>query len=228
MQPAIGYTRVSTSEQARSGLGLDAQRSAIGAFAAVEGFRIAAWHTDAETGKGSNALERRPGLAAALKAARAAKAPVIVAKLDRLSRDVHFISGLMAHHIEFIVAALGRQADPFILHLYAALAEKERSLIAQRTREGLQAAKRRGQRLGMSGKTHAAVKEIARSGAAASRNASAYRLETLRAEIEMALKDGKPLRQAAESLNTRGIESPRGGRWYAPSLLNAARKLRLR
>jgi len=86
MQAAIGYTRVSTSGQASSGLGLAAQRDAIESFARAEGFTITAWHTDAETGKGSDALDRRPGLAAALKAARAAKAPVVVAKLDRLSR----------------------------------------------------------------------------------------------------------------------------------------------
>src|SRR5579863_10001992 len=132
MQTAIAYTRVSTRGQATSGLGLAAQREAIESFAKAEGIEITSWYSDTETGKGSDALERRPGLAAGLKAARAARAPMLVAKLDRLSRDVHFISGLMAHRVEFIVTALGRQADPFILHLYAALAEKERSLISER------------------------------------------------------------------------------------------------
>jgi DNA invertase Pin-like site-specific DNA recombinase len=73
---------------------------------------------------------------------------VIVSKLDRLSRDVHFISGLMAHKVPFIVSELGADADPFMLHLYAALAEKERALISQRTEQGLAAAKRRGVKLG--------------------------------------------------------------------------------
>ena len=80
----------------------------------------------------------RPWLAVeALKVARQHKAPIIVAKLDRLSRDVHFISGLMTHRTPFIVAELGADADPFMLHLYAALAEKERRLISQRTKDAL-------------------------------------------------------------------------------------------
>jgi DNA invertase Pin-like site-specific DNA recombinase len=153
---------------------------------------------------------------------------VIVAKLDRLSRDVHFISGPMAHRVEFVVAALGRQTDPFVLHLYAALAEKERTMISERTKAGLAAAKRRGQRLGMGSKSKAAVRRIAQAGSNASALAAGKRLEMLRPQIEHALKGGTSLRKAAEELNARGIESPRGGRWHAPSLLKAARKLELR
>jgi len=225
---AIAYTRVSTSGQAKSGRGLAAQQTAIESFAAAEGFTLAGWHSDTETGKGSDALERRPGLAAALKAARAARAPVIVAKLDRLSRDVHFISGLMAHRVEFVVASLGRQTDPFVLHLYAALAEKERAMISERTKAGLAAAKRRGQRLGMGAKSKAAVRRIAQAGADASVLAAGKRLEVLRPQIEHVLKGGTSLRKATDDLNARGIESPRGGRWHASSLLKAARKLGLR
>jgi DNA invertase Pin-like site-specific DNA recombinase len=99
----------------------------------------------AETGKGDDALERRPQLAAALAAARSAKCP---SKLDRLSRDVAFISGLMAQRVPFIVTELGRDADPFMLHLYAALAEKERRLISERTKAALAARKLKGGRLG--------------------------------------------------------------------------------
>lgn len=227
-QTAIGYTRVSTSAQASSGLGLAAQREAIKRFAESEGFEIAGWHTDAETGKGSDAIERRPGLASALKAARAARAPIIVAKLDRLSRDVHFISGLMCHRVEFVVAALGRQADPFVLHLYAALAEKERAMISERTKAGLAAAKRRGQKLGMKAKPRALVRKIAQSGGLANSVASLQRIEMLRPQIEHALKGGASLRQAADTLNSRGAASPRGAHWHAPSLLNAARRLGIR
>jgi DNA invertase Pin-like site-specific DNA recombinase len=89
---------------------------------------------EVETGKGSDALDRRPQLAAALAKARVARCPVAVAKLDRLSRDVHFISGLLAHRVPFVVAELGPDVDPFVLHLYAALAEKERALISGRTK----------------------------------------------------------------------------------------------
>jgi len=97
---------------------------------------------------GADALDRRPQLAAALATGRARKCPVIVAKLDRLSRDVAFISGLMAQRVPFIVAELGRDADPFMLHLYAALAEKERRLISERTKAALSARKSQGARLG--------------------------------------------------------------------------------
>ena len=109
---AIAYIRVSTQGQGRSGLGLEAQKDAIARFAEAEGFAVAETFTEVETGKGADALERRPKLAAAIKAARKLKAPVIVSKLDRLSRDVHFISGLMAHKVPFIVTELGADLIP--------------------------------------------------------------------------------------------------------------------
>ena len=124
----------------------ETQREALARFAAAEDLEIVAEYVEVETGKGSDALERRPELAAALADARRLRCAVIVAKLDRLSRDVHFISGLMAHRVAFIVAELGADAPPFMLHLYAA--EKERQLISQRTRDALKAAKARGTVLG--------------------------------------------------------------------------------
>src|SRR5687768_14864219 len=145
-KPAIAYLRVSTQRQGRSGLGIEAQRAAVARFAEAEGYAIAGEFVEVETGKGADALDRRPQLAAALAAARRAKCPVIVAKLDRLSRDVAFVSGLMAQRVPFVVAELGADADPFMLHLYAALAEKERSLVAQRTRAALAAKKAAGAR----------------------------------------------------------------------------------
>ena len=113
MQPAVAYIRVSTKGQGRSGLGLEAQQDALDRFAKAEGFTIIETFSETETGKGADALDRRPKLAAALKAARKLKTPVLVAKLDRLSRDVHFISGLMQYRTPFIVADLpGRQSCP--------------------------------------------------------------------------------------------------------------------
>src|SRR5208337_3367362 len=149
-KPLVAYYRVSTREQGVSGLGIDAQRAAVARFAEAEGFEIVAEFTEIETGKGSDALDRRPQLAAALAEARrnGKHCPIAVAKLDRLSRDVHFISGLMAHKTPFLVADLGPDVEPFLLHLYAALAEKERAVISQRTRAALAAAKARGQALG--------------------------------------------------------------------------------
>src|ERR1700730_9022557 len=145
MKSAIAYIRVSTRKQS---LGLEAQQATLARFAEAEGYHLIETFQEMETGKGHDALDRRPQLAASLKAAKQLKAPIIVAKLDRLSRDVHFISGLMVHKIPFIVAELGADADPFMLHLYAALAEKERRLISQRTRDALKAAKARGVVLG--------------------------------------------------------------------------------
>jgi hypothetical protein len=141
---------------------------------------------------------------------------------------VHFVSGLMAHRVEFIVCDLGRQSDPFVLHLYAALAEKERGMISSRTKAGLAAAKARGTKLGMTAKSKRSVRIIAASGAQANLTAAIARTEALRPQIEFALKGGVSLRAAAEALNARGVLSPGGGSWHAPSLLKAARRLRLR
>src|SRR5258706_15492789 len=132
MKPAIAYIRVSTRKQS---LGLEAQQTILAKFAEAGGYHLIETFQEVETGKGADALDRRPQLAAALKAAKKIKAPIIVAKLDRLSRDVHFISGLMTHRTPFIVAELGADADPFMLHLYAAIAEKERRVISQRTKD---------------------------------------------------------------------------------------------
>src|SRR5882757_6041775 len=136
-KPIIGYIRVSTARQGKSGLGLEAQQASLIKFADAEGVEIVAKFVEVETGKGSDAMARRPQLAAALAEARRRRCPIVVAKLDRLSRDVHFISGLMAHKVPFVVTELGTDADPFMLHLYAALAEKERAMISQRTRDAL-------------------------------------------------------------------------------------------
>src|ERR1700730_17481719 len=122
MAQAIGYYRVSTRRQGRSGLGLEAQREAVARFADAQGYDlIGDGFVEVETGKGADALDRRPVLAAALAAARKAKCTIIVAKLCRLSRDVHFVSGLMTHKVPFIVAELGPDVEPFMLHIYAAV-----------------------------------------------------------------------------------------------------------
>src|SRR5271155_4287440 len=148
MRQIVSYIRVSTGKQGKSGLGIEAQREAIARFAVAEGCEVLAEVVEVETGKGADALDRRPKLAEALAKARKAKQAVVVAKLCRLSRDVAFISGLMAQRVPFIVAELGADADPFMLHIYAALAEKERTLIAERTRAALAQKKAQGAKLG--------------------------------------------------------------------------------
>jgi DNA invertase Pin-like site-specific DNA recombinase len=140
---AIAYYRVSTEGQGRSGLGLDAQREIVEQFCRQEGVALIGAYTEVETGKGSDAMERRHQLRAAMEAARRIGGYVVVAKLDRLSRDVAFIAGLMVQKVPFVTAELGMDADPFLLHLFAALAEKERAMISQRTRAALGRAKAR-------------------------------------------------------------------------------------
>ncbi|MCK1407850.1 recombinase family protein [Bradyrhizobium sp. 76] len=210
-QPVVAYYRVSREKQGRSGLGLDGQRRLISSFATNEAMEIAGEFTEVETGKGADALERRPQLAAALRKAKKLKCPVVVAKLDRLSRDVAFIAGLMAKRVPFIVTELGKDVDPFMLHIYAAVAQKERSVIAERTRVALAEAKHRGKKLG--NQRQADVNKAA----AATRDA---RLQPVLKEIwEL------PLREIAQELTDRGIASPRGGVWNAMTVMRAMRRL---
>lgn len=214
--PLIGYVRVSTGKQARSGLGKAAQVAAIQRFADAEGFEIIGWREETETGKGHDALERRPQLAAALRDARRAKAMVCVAKLCRLSRDVAFVSGLMAQRVSFVVAELGKDVDPFMLHVYAALAEKERNMIAQRTKEALAAKKAGGEKLGGPKLAEARVIAVAVKKAEADRFAA-----NILPNIEAVRKAGaNTLREIAEALNAKGIHTANGGSWYPTTVKN--------
>jgi DNA invertase Pin-like site-specific DNA recombinase len=144
----VAYVRVSTGAQGRSGLGLEAQREVIARFAAAHGFNVVAEHQEVETGQGADALDRRPMLRRALAQAKKLACSIMVAKLDRLSRDVHFISGLMTQRVPFLVAELGPRVPSFMLHIYAAFAEEERRMISERTKAALAAAKARGVKLG--------------------------------------------------------------------------------
>ncbi len=217
MKRTVAYLRVSTQRQRRSGLGIEAQRAAIARFAEAEGLEIIAEFVEAETGKGFDALDRRPQLAAALAAARSAKCSVVVAKLDRLSRDVAFVSGLMAQRVPFIVAELGRDCDPFMLHLYAALAEKERRLIAERTKAALAAKKAAGAKLG-NPRNAAQAAELGRTVQVTAADAFVAGLMPV---IDAIRKTGVTTLQAmTQALNQRGIRSARGGRWYASSVAN--------
>ena len=144
----IGYIRVSTDKQGKSGLSLEAQREAIARFAAAESLEVAGEFIEVETGKGADALDKRPQLAAALRRAKQLGAHIAVSKLDRLSRDVHFISGLMTKCVPSSSRNSAATWNPFMLHIYAALAEKERAMISERTRDALAKAKQRGVVLG--------------------------------------------------------------------------------
>jgi DNA invertase Pin-like site-specific DNA recombinase len=221
---AIAYLRVSTAEQGRSGLGIEAQRAAIQAFAKSEGISVDAWFTEVETGKGADALDRRPKLAEALKAAQALKGPVLVSKLDRLSRDVHFISGLMAQRVEFIVTELGRQTDPFVLHLFAALAEKERQLISSRTKAGLAAAKAQGKALGAAARKPSS-EQLQAAGAKSAARADEF-AKSVRPHLRAAMADGQNnYTRAAEILNAGKQLSAEGKDWDRRSVAATVRRL---
>jgi DNA invertase Pin-like site-specific DNA recombinase len=127
---------------------LAAQRLDVEAFGLREGFVIGSWYQDIQTGAGKDALLLRPSLAAALKQGRTSHCPLIVSRLDRLSRNVHCISGLMEHKVHFIVAAFGRDCDTFTLHIYASIAEQERKMISERIKAAKAASKARGQKFG--------------------------------------------------------------------------------
>jgi len=211
MKNAIAYYRVSTQRQGRSGLGIEAQQAAVARFCETEGYTLQSAYTEVETGKGSDALTRRPQLSAALAAARKARCPVIVAKLCRLSRDVHFISGLMAHKVPFIVAELGTDADPFMLHLFAALAEKERALISARTKAALAAKRQRGEPVGD-------IRHLGPEGQQIGRDIQAARADQFAANVLPIIEDLRAagvttLKGIAAALNTRGVQTARGGRW---------------
>jgi DNA invertase Pin-like site-specific DNA recombinase len=213
MTPAIGYVRVSTGRQGKSGLGLAAQQAAIIRFAESEGFDLIQTFEEVETGKGADALERRPQLAAALKLAKSRKAPIVVAKLDRLSRDVHFISSLMTRKTAFIVTELGIDTDPFLLHLYAALAEKERAMIGRRTKEALAALKAKGVSLGG-----------ANAGTMRTKAEAAKRAQELRPVLRGL--SGLSARKIAAALNERKIATPTGGKWSATTVIRVQRRLK--
>jgi DNA invertase Pin-like site-specific DNA recombinase len=188
MKDAIGYLRVSTSEQGRSGLGLAAQRHDIENFGAREGFTIQSWHQDVQTGAGKDALLLRPGLADALRGASASRCPLIVSRLERLSRNVHFITGLMEHKVHFVVAALGRDCDDFTLHIYASLAQQERKMISERIKVALAAAKRRGRKFGVQLRSKAWQRRVSALGRAALSKAAMERAEAYRLHIEWAFR----------------------------------------
>jgi len=217
MKPIVAYLRVSTAQQGKSGLGIEAQREAIARFVGAQGLTLAGEFVEVETGKGADALDRRPQLAAALAQARKAKCSVIVAKLDRLSRDVAFISGLMAQRVPFVVAELGADVDPFMMHIYAALAEKERKLISERTRAALAQKKAQGALLGnRTNLAEAQAKGVAGIRAAA----AAFAGNVLPVIRQLEASGVSSYRGIADALNTRGVRTARGGDWHASTVRN--------
>jgi DNA invertase Pin-like site-specific DNA recombinase len=211
----VTYLRVSTDRQGRSGLGLEAQRKAVADYVAGKG-ETSAEYVEIESGKRND----RPQLAFALAEAKRLGAVLLIAKLDRLARNVAFIANLLEAGVE-IAAADMPQANRFLLHVMAAVAEHEAHAISERTRAALAAAKARGVALGWSIPARAeeqrqAAYRGAQSNAAAANRHAANVLPVIR---EIAAR-GASLRQIAAELNTRGIKAARGGQWYATTVRN--------
>jgi len=216
MERYIIYKRVSTAEQGKSGLGLEAQERDIVLF--LEGYagqhEVLATFTEIESGANGS----RPELQRAIELAKDRKAYLLVAKLDRLSRKVSFIATLMDDPKLLLRVASMPHADKFQLHIYAALAEQEREFISRRTKAALAEAKKRGTVLGgrRAGqeRRHKAVAEEA------DRNARRV-IETIRERQ----KTGSTLQQIADELNRLGVATARGGKWYPSTVRNYALRL---
>jgi DNA invertase Pin-like site-specific DNA recombinase len=208
----IAYYRVSTDRQGKSGLGLEAQRAAVGRYLAGIGGILIAEHTEVETGRRND----RPELAKALAACRKHKARLVIAKLDRLSRNVAFIAALMDAGVEF-VACDNPHATRLTLHILAAVAEHEREMISARTKAALQAAKARGVRLGRNAERLASANR-------ATAVDRARQIEHVLAELN---RSSMTTREIAAELTARGITTPRGGRWHPQTVRRVMERVAL-
>jgi DNA invertase Pin-like site-specific DNA recombinase len=207
----VSYLRVSSAQQGQSGLGLEAQRAAVDGYLNGGNWKLVQELVEVESGKRND----RPKLAEALRLCRRHKATLVIAKLDRLARNVHFISGLMESDVEF-VAADRPKADRFELHLYAAFAEKEGKDISIRTKAALAAAKARGTRLGGRRVTTERFAEIQAEGRKIRTDKAEKRAADLAPVIRRLQAEGhESLRAVAAVLNDRGIPTARGGQWSA-------------
>lgn len=205
-QSFVAYYRVSTQKQGRSGLGLDAQRELVASYLRTTGGRLAGEFTEVETGKGAKALDRRPQLRGALAACQTHKATLLIAKLDRLARNVHFVSGLLEAGVPFVAADMPT-ADRTMIQIYSVMAEFEARQVSARTKAALAQAKARGVVLGAEGPRNLRPHTEARQ--AASRAFAAR----LRKQFDTYRSQGLTQRQMVADLNNLGITAPQGGLW---------------
>ena len=222
----VAYYRVSTEGQGRSGLGLEAQQQAVSALCGQRGWEIIAEFTEVESGK----RDDRPQLQAALKRAKVTGARVVIAKLDRLSRNVAFLAKLQESGAKFTAADMP-EADEFTIHILAAVAQRERKLISERTKGALAAAKGRGVKLGNPNGA-AAIKRAGKGTGAAleavRRNAAGRAVEYAETVEDIRASGATSLPAIAKELNERGIVTPRGGKWHPSSVRNLLARLEAR
>ena len=209
---AITYLRVSTARQGASGLGLDAQREAVRLFASSRRLHLLAEYVEVESGKN----DARPELAAALAHARKLGAVLLIAKLDRLARSVAVLSALMESGTDFIAVDMP-EANRFVLHIMAAVAEYEREQISARTKAALAAAKARGVKLGV----HSQVLAKQRI-----EDATQFAKFVEKSERDIFADRTRTVRQVAQALNARGVLSREGGQWAVGNTGRLLQRLR--
>ncbi len=206
------YYRVSTTRQGASGLGLDAQRTAAQVFLNNNSGHLLGEFTEIESGRKAD----RPMLRDALKACRKQGATLLIAKLDRLARNVHFISGLLESDVKFIAIDMPN-ADRFMLHVYAAMAEEEARRISERTKAALRSAKARGVKLGVNGKNLARQRMLAADQFA---KQIGPKIDAMKKVEELSY------RAIAERLNSLGIGTPSGAVWHPTSVYRTHNRFR--
>lgn len=223
-KPIVAYYRVSTEAQGRSGLGLEGQQAAVEAFAKMSGGRIVSFYREVESGKRNDRLE----LAKALAHAKRAKATLVIAKLDRLARNVHLISGLMESGVDFVACDLPH-ANRLTVHVMAAVAEDEARRISDRTKAALQAYKARGGKLGASREECRNLTDAARrKGAKAAGDVLSKLADEAYADLAPLMlewqREGLAQGEIAERLNREGHTTRRGAKWSQTQVSRVMRR----
>lgn len=210
----VSYFRVSTNRQGKSGLGLEAQRETVMNYLDGGHWELLKEFTEVETGKGSNALSKRPVLKEAIQYAKKHKATLVIAKLDRLARNVMFVSTLMESKVKFVCADMP-EANQLTLHILAAVAQYEAKLISERTKAALQKAKERGVKLGK-------IENLQKGNKQRAEKAESF-ANRLRPTLEAFLKEGLTQRAIRNRLNDLGVRTSTGCEW---SLIGVQRVLK--
>jgi DNA invertase Pin-like site-specific DNA recombinase len=208
-EKVVSYLRVSTAMQGRSGLGLEAQREAVTRYLSANQSTLLKEFEEVETGKGSDAMDKRPQLKAAIALAKKEKAVLVIAKLDRLARNVHFISGLMETGVQFKCCDFPT-ADRTMIHIYAAMAEHEGRRISERIKDALAAKKAKGGTLGNASSLQPF------NGARAS--VAAQFAIKLKPTLDAYKAQGMTQRDKVEAMNGAGIKTAQGGQWHLGQL----------
>ncbi len=214
----VAYYRVSTTHQGKSGLGLEAQKDTVMNYLNGGNWKLLKEFTEVETGKGYRAMNKRPVLQEAIKFAKKNKATLVIAKLDRLARNVAFVSALMESKVKFICADFP-EANELTLHILSAVAEYEGKLISERTKSALQKAKERGVKLGK-------VENLQKGNKQRASQASEF-AEKMKPTFEAFIKEGLSQRALRDRLNDLGVKTFSGKEWSLCQVQRVIKRLEL-